>query len=259
MNELLNLAILASKNASKAILKHYNDYELYKKNDKSPLTTADLAANDEIFKALEKTGIPICSEERILPYESRASRSSFWLVDPLDGTKEFIDKNGEFCVCIALIENGNPVLSVIAIPCKDEIYYSNEIGKVYKNGNLITPLNQTPNFHLAGTRGKKIKANLFANKFNLEQKSMGSAIKFCMLASNEASAYARFGDSSLWDLAAGHFLVKASGGMVIDLKTDKEPIYNEKSLINNHFLTLDKNSLHLKDKMVEYIKNSIDI
>ncbi|PSM53316.1 3'(2'),5'-bisphosphate nucleotidase CysQ [Campylobacter blaseri] len=259
MNELLESAILASKNASKEILNHYSNYSLYAKDDKSPLTSADLAANDEIFKVLEKTDIPICSEESILPYEQREKLEEFWLIDPLDGTKEFIAKNGEFCICIALIKNGKPILGVINIPIKDEIYYSNEIGKVYKNENLLNFSSNSPNLHLTGRNGKKTKSSKFANYFNLTQTNLGSAIKFCKLASNEASAYARFGDSSLWDIAAGHFLVKASGGLVIDLKTKQDPIYNGKSLINNHFLALNKNSIHLKDKMVDYIKKYIAI
>ncbi|NLK66603.1 MAG: 3'(2'),5'-bisphosphate nucleotidase CysQ [Campylobacteraceae bacterium] len=247
MKELLSLAKLAVSSASEVILKHYDDYTVVKKEDNSPLTSADIAANDKIFEILGKSGIEICSEERILDNLG----SLFWLVDPIDGTREFIKKNGEFCVCIALIKDGRPVLSVISIPVTGEVFYSSGNGEVYKNGSLLTT-KKSPNLAFMGRSGNSKKRERINAHFNFEPKRLGSAIKFCRLAENEGAIYARFGDSSIWDNAAGDFLVEQSGGLMIDLKTREKPLYNQKILSNN-FICLDKNNAHLKDKILEFI------
>ncbi|CZE45904.1 3'(2'),5'-bisphosphate nucleotidase CysQ family protein [Campylobacter geochelonis] len=254
MKELLSLAVRAAKCAGEAILKHYQNYTLFQKSDKSPLTTADLAANDEIFKILSQTNIPICSEESILDDDLRLNLDKFWLVDPLDGTKEFIAQNGEFCVCIALIERGRPILGVIYIPIKDEIFYSCIGEKLYKNDEILKPLDKSPNLFLLGKHGNSKKGLSLANSLNLEPFRIGSAIKFCILSQNKASVYARFGASSIWDIAAGEFLLTQSGGVLIDLKTKKPPLYNQKNLINNPFIALDSNSLNLLNQSFEIIE-----
>ena len=132
MKELLKSAIQAAFDAGNEIIKHYDSYDLKYKSDNSPLTSADIAANEAIFSNLQKTKIPICSEEQIL---QDTDISTFWLVDPLDGTREFIQKNGQFCVCIALIQDFKPVLGVIFIPTKNEIFYTLK-GQIYKNDVL---------------------------------------------------------------------------------------------------------------------------
>lgn len=257
MNELLNLAVAAAKAAGKEILKHYDDYKLYKKDDNSPVTTADLAANEAIFKILEKSGIEICSEEQILPYEKRKNLENFWLIDPLDGTKDFIAKDGEFCVCIALIgKDGRPKIGVIYIPVTDEIFYAGN-GEIYKNGEILSPKSQTPNLFLFGkSLGKSqnsTKRLEFAKHFGFEYEKMGSAIKFCKIAENSAASYARLGPSSLWDIAAGDMLVTQSGGVIIDLKTLKPPLYNGENLLNNPYLVLDRNTAKMADEMLKFI------
>lgn len=255
MKELLDLAKIAGYSAGKEILKHYDSYKLYEKQDKSPLTSADIVANEKIFEILSKSGYEICSEETILDEEKRTSNSTFWLVDPLDGTKEFIKKNGEFCVCIALIKNSRPVLASIYIPTKDEIFYSGGNKEIYKNNSLIKPKPQTPNLSLLGRSSKSKKREIINAKFNFVPFSLGSAIKFCHLVENKAGIYARFGDSYIWDNAAGDFLVEQSGGMVIDLKTGDKPLYAKK-LLNNHFLALDKNNIYLKDEILKFINET---
>lgn len=254
MSELLNLAVRAAKAAGKEILKNYNDYKLYIKPDKSPLTTADLAANDVIFKILEKSKIPICSEEKILPFDERKNCENFWLIDPLDGTQEFIAKNGEFCVCIALIgKDGCPKLSVIMIPFTDEVFCAERGGKIYKNGKILKSLEYTSPLFLLGRHGNSKKRIKFAKNFGYEYKRIGSAIKFCRLAENAAASYLRLGPSSLWDIAAGDLLVEASGGITIDLKTKKPPVYNGENLLNNPFLVLDRNSVDFLDEYINFI------
>lgn len=253
--ELLEIAVRAAKKASKEILKHYDNFEIYTKEDKSPLTTADLAANEAITNELSKTGIKICSEESILGDDERVKEEQFWLVDPLDGTKEFIAQNGEFCVCIALIKSGRPILSVIAIPCKDKIFYSGGGKVVYINSEILNPQNKTPNLFLMGKHGSSKKREEFAKKFGFEIKAIGSAIKFCRITENLASTYVRLGPSSLWDIAAGDFLVEQSGGVTIDLSTMEKPLYNRPTLINNPYLVVDKNHIKNLDKYLEFFKD----
>ena len=251
MQELLNLAISAAREAGKEILKHYEKFEIYEKEDKSPLTTADLAANEIILKILGKSGIKICSEESILSADERKNAEMFWLVDPLDGTKEFIAQNGEFCVCIALIKAGRPILSAIYIPVSDELFYSKGEGIVYKNGEILPKCDRTPNLFLLGRHGNSAKRTELASKFSYELKRIGSAIKFCRICENKAGGYSRLGPSSLWDIAAGDFLVTQSGGMIIDLKTCELPRYDSESLINNPYLVLDRNNIKFLDEMLK--------
>ena len=253
MKELLELAVIAGNSASKAILKHYDKFDIYTKTDKSPLTTADLAANETIMQILSKSGIKICSEESVLDSSERVNLEYFWLVDPLDGTKEFIAQNGEFCVCIALIKNGRPILSVISIPVTGEIFYSKGENIVYKNGEVLPKLNETPNLFLLGRNGNPTKRLEFAKTFGLDFARIGSAIKFCRLSENKAAAYGRFSNCSLWDIAAGDFLLEQSGGITIDLTTKQKPLYNTESLLTNPYLSLDKNNIHLLDEMVKFI------
>ena len=257
MNELLDLAVLAGNLASKEILKHYDKFEVYTKQDKSPLTTADIAANDIIMATLEKSGIKICSEESVLRADERMSADSFWLIDPLDGTKEFIAQNGEFCVCIALIKHGRPILSAIAIPVTGEIFYSKGENIVYKNGEILPKISKTPNLFLLGRHGNPIKRYQIAEKFGFEFARVGSAIKFCRLSENKAASYGRFSKCSLWDIAAGDFLVEQSGGITLDLTTGAKPLYNTQSLETNPYISLDRNNIHLLDKIVQAIKEKL--
>lgn len=256
MTDLLDAAKRAGINASREILKHYENFEIHTKEDKSPLTTADLAANEAIMTKLEKTGIKICSEESILGEEERLKEDRFWIVDPLDGTKEFIARNGEFCVCIALVERGRPILSVIAVPCTDEIFYSSGGGVVYRNGEILKPKESTPKLFLMGKHGSNKKRLDFASNFGFEIARTGSAIKFCRLAENYAATYTRLGPSSLWDTAAGDFLVEQSGGISIDLVTMEKPLYNRPTLINNPYLVVDKNHMPNLDEYLEFFKKA---
>lgn len=254
LDELLALAIDAAKKANAAIMQNYDKFDIFVKADRSPLTNADLAANDVIMSTLEPSGIAICSEECVLDSKRRMSEERFWLIDPLDGTKEFIARNGEFCVCIALIEHGRPILATISIPISGDIYSSNG-GGVYKNDMLLPRPNRAPQIFMHGRHGKSVKYVQFAQKFGMQLVRKGSAIKFCILAEGGASAYARFSDCSLWDIAAGDFLLHQSGGAVVDLKTMRAPLYNGKSLINNHYLAVGANAAKLLPKMLEFVKN----
>lgn len=243
MNELLQVAIKAARSAGDEIIKHYNNYELEYKSDNSPLTSADLAANEALFFWLSKTGISICSEENILPYEQRGENSTFWLVDPLDGTKQFIKKNGEFCVCVALIENGVPRMSVIYIPVSREIFYSSGNSMVYKNDVLLKTSNDGDNILISNSSLKDdLNVQKMITNFNLEHVTCGSAVKFCRLVEGSAGMYIRKKACNIWDIAAGDYLVRQSGGVLLNLDTNSIFNYNvENYLMNGNFIALNKN------------------
>ncbi|MDL0088945.1 3'(2'),5'-bisphosphate nucleotidase CysQ family protein [Campylobacter gastrosuis] len=249
MRDLLDLAKFSALQAGAEILKHYEKYDLFTKTDKSPLTSADLASNKKIFEILGKSGIKISSEEQILSEVC----DEFWLVDPLDGTKEFIDKNGEFCVCIALIKHGTPVLGVIFIPCENALFYASENGAFRVDLNTQTSIKLGQNdekiFYLS-RRSAGAKSTALANHFGFKTQKIGSAIKFCRLVQN-GGIYARFSPSYIWDNAAGDALVRFSGGAMISLKQKTAPTYDLTELKNPHFIALSHKFLVLKDEIFE--------
>lgn len=253
MKELLKSAIQAAFDAGNEIIKHYDSYDLKYKSDNSPLTSADIAANEAIFSNLQKTKIPICSEEQIL---QDTDISTFWLVDPLDGTREFIKKNGQFCVCIALIQDFKPVLGVIFIPTKNEIFYTLK-GQIYKNDVLLNTANLGNNTMICSNQtsmsGNTAK---FANHFSLNLDKFGSAIKFCHLIQGNASVYLRFGNSNIWDIAAGDCLLRNSGGAMISLKTQKPFEYSLKNLKNDQFIAVNSHQMPNLPLYLEYLKKN---
>lgn len=266
MSELLNLAKKAAVNAGAQIMKFYSaDNTALKvclKDDSSPLTSADLAANEAIIKILSKSGIKICSEESIL---QESDKDEFWLVDPLDGTKEFLARNGEFCVCIALIKKARPVLGVVFIPVSRELFYADENGAFKEildaKSESITKIDlnakseKFQNYVFLSRRGDSQVAELIKQNLNLKQISLGSAIKFCRLV-EFGGVYLRFAPSYLWDNAAGDALVNFCGGKVFDANSSKEMSYEFADLKSPFFIALSKNTLNLKDKITQLYKQS---
>ena len=246
--------ISIAKQAGKEILKIYEkDYAIeykkskYKGEEKSPLTEADKNSNNIINEELKKINpkIPILSEEsKEIPYSKRKDWRYFWLIDPLDGTKEFIKKNGEFTINIALINNGLPILGVVYVPAKDIIYYGDENGSFkQENGNAV--------IKLEAKEKTKDKLIVVASRshFNQETKeyienlgkkykliSAGSSLKLCLIAEGKADIYPRLGPTMEWDTAAAHAVVKFSGRKIYDYKTKKELIYNKEILLNEWFV-----------------------
>jgi len=251
MTELLTIATAAAKAAGSEILKHYENFKIELKADNSPVTTADLAANDAIFGILERSQIPICSEENLLNENDRLNLKRFWLVDPLDGTKDFIAKTGQFCTCIALIEGGRPILSAIYAPVFGDLYYADESGS-YKNGNLIEPKNPAPNVALVGFHNNPSAAKdaVFAH-FGVEMKKIASAIKYCAIAQNQAFLNLGSNKMSLWDVAAGDLILRQSGGILLNLLTREPPMYNTKELKMPPTLALNRENAHLADEICE--------
>jgi len=240
INRLNDIAVRAGED----ILKIYNseDFEISTKADNSPLTIADRNSHDLIKANLSRLypEIPVVSEEDHLPdYESRRSWKYFWLVDPLDGTKEFIHRNGEFTVNIALIQNDNPVAGVIYVPVTQELYYADCTGAYKQYDDKIRELcvNKNPEkLTVVKSRShSSVQEDLFFSNFVIDETiTAGSSIKFCLIAEGRASLYYRSGPTWEWDTAAGHAIVKYAGGYVTDATTG-EFLYNKETLLNNAF------------------------
>lgn len=248
---MLKQVIEIAKNAGDAIMEIYNDADLSTvvdiKADDSPLTLADKASNDVIVKALQEQfpEIPIMSEEMAQEsFEVRKDWNRFFCVDPLDGTKEFIKKNGEFTVNIALIENGNPVLGVIYVPVKEVTYAGTSEGalKISSGKEESLCINKKSSERIA-VRSKShaaVEEEALLEKYEVvDSISVGSSLKFCMVAEGKADIYYRHGPTMEWDTAAGQAVVQAAGGKVY--KGDKEEelfTYNKENLLNGSFLVL---------------------
>ena len=250
-NDMLDTIIKIAIEAGNEIMKIYEDADLsnvvdYKADD-SPLTLADQASNKVIVKMLEEnfSDIHIMSEEMAqAPYEDRKDWTKFFCVDPLDGTKEFIKKNGEFTVNIALIENGKPVLGVIYVPVKKIVYAGDSNGafKIEKGEKQAIQVNNYSS-EVVAVRSKSHAApeeEDLLSKYNVvDSMSVGSSLKFCMVAEGKADVYYRHGPTMEWDTAAGQAVVSAAGGKVYKgATTDEEFSYNKENLLNGSFLCL---------------------
>ncbi|MBG15034.1 MAG: 3'(2'),5'-bisphosphate nucleotidase [Crocinitomicaceae bacterium] len=246
-NQLLQLAKSAAILAGEEILKVYNkDFDVSYKEDESPLTIADKNANTVIEKMLLESKIPILSEEgRQVPFEERKNWDKLWIVDPLDGTKEFVKRNGEFTVNIALIENGSPVMGVIYVPVTNVLYYASEEGAFKESKNSIDKLpivTDRQSFIAVGSRShqspetKAYFDSLINKHGKVEVISMGSSLKICLVAEGKADVYPRFAPTMEWDTAAGHAIANYANKKLIDYKTKNEMKYNREQLLNNWFI-----------------------
>ncbi len=228
-------------NAAQAILDVYKkvDPQVKYKKDDSPVTEADIIANTIIIEGLKKfSDFPVLTEETQIDYEERKNWDKFWLVDPLDGTKDFLVKNNQFTVNIALVENRKPVLGVVLIPAEGLCYWSEKDKGSFKNGERI--FNNSQRTDLIGSDSNfhsTEETKAFYAKYNVNNiKRYGSALKFCKLAEGEIDVYARLNGTMEWDTAAGHIIMNEAGCKIIDIVTKKEIIYNRENLVNNHFI-----------------------
>lgn len=249
-SELLQIAIKASETASGEILDvhHSNDFQAESKEDKSPLTLADKRAHAAIVSILKETGLPILSEEgKTIPYEERKQWEYFWMVDPLDGTKEFLKRNGEFTVNIALIHNQKPILGVVAVPVSGDVFYAAE-GKAFlkRSGQIIDlPKRNLVSLAQPGLRVVASRSHMSPETQDfisaLKEPSLvskGSSLKFMLLAEGLADVYPRFAPTMEWDTAAAHAIVNAVGISVKQKDSEQELAYNKEDLLNPHFLCI---------------------
>lgn len=246
--ELLEPVREIARAAAERILSIYEaDFAVREKQDRSPLTEADMASHECIVVGLSKLtpGIPVLSEEsKALPFAERSKWRRYWLVDPLDGTKEFIKKNGEFTVNIALIDRHEPVLGVVHVPVTETTYYAAEGAGCFRMApgdaepvQLKTRQANPTKLVVSGSRshgGETLQKFVQSLPGEVEFIAKGSSLKLCLVAEGLADIYPRFGPTSEWDTAAAQCVVEQAGGIVVDL--DFQPIrYNAKDDILNPF------------------------
>ena len=241
--------VTIAKEAGDVIMQIYKqDFEVEYKQDNSPLTLADKKANDIIEGGLNKLSInfPILSEEgKEIPYKDRRQWEYFWLVDPLDGTKEFVQKNGEFTVNIALINKGVPVLGVVYAPALDVCYWAKQGEGAFKDGQKlpIKTVNQRNTYKIVASRSHMSnETQMFIDAIDTQKEkeliSIGSSLKICLVAEGEVDIYPRLGPTMEWDTGAAHAVVIESGGVLQKYKDGKHSKhkYNKVDLLNQWFL-----------------------
>lgn len=263
MSDLLFTAIKAAIEAGKNILSIYNDpnadFSIERKKDNSPLTIADRKSHETIEAILQSTELPVLSEEgRDIPYEERKNWELFWMIDPLDGTKEFIKKNGEFTVNIALINRDTPVAGVIYVPVTGELYFaSKEAGArkvasieefqgdwdtLIKKSYSLPEHSEKNQYTIVASRSHMSpETEAFINQQKekhqqVEIVSKGSSLKICLVAEGKAEVYPRFAPTMEWDTAAGHAIAKHAGKNIY-LTDEITPMkYNKENLLNSWFI-----------------------
>lgn len=251
MNELLNEVTLIARAAGEAIMEVYRGHiEVERKEDNSPLTVADLAANHVIQSNLKKltSDLPIISEESAsIDYSIRSAWRRYWLVDPLDGTREFIKRNDEFTVNIALIEEGRPVLGVVYAPALSLMYSASaEAGAIKQHGTAAptairarhldagTPVVAGSRSH-AGEKMETFLQQVEARHGTPKLLSLGSSLKICLVAEGEADVYPRLGPTSEWDTAAAQAVLECAGGSIVDREGNVLRYNTKASLLNPEF------------------------
>ena len=255
----LDSAESIAREAGAAIMKVYaRDFSASEKQDKSPLTEADTAAHEIIVRRLKELQpeLPILSEEAVGDFSGVDPNGRYWLVDPLDGTKEFIKRNGEFTVNIALIEQGRAILGVVYAPVPDVAYLAEAGTGAYKTGADGKRVPIRVNEHRDGTPWRVVGSRSHAGDSlaaflerlgNHELVSMGSSLKICLVAEGAADVYPRMGPTSLWDTAAAQCVVEQSGGNVIRLTGEPLSYGDPSSVLNPYFLVHGKSSVHWPD------------
>ncbi len=261
MDKLIDIAIQASLDGGREILDVYSsDIAVEMKDDRSPLTMADKRAHIAIMEQLQATDLPILSEEgKEMDYSERSHWNRFWMVDPLDGTKEFIKRNGEFTVNIALIEEGIPIAGIIYVPVRKELYVGMKGDAAFKldgvepdakvllndlrvKGDHLPKAQGNRPYMVVGSRShmspetEEFISELKTKHGEVDIVSMGSSLKICLVAEGVADSYPRFAPTMEWDTAAGHGIALGAGCQVMDRSTGEPMRYNKENLLNNWFL-----------------------
>jgi 3'(2'), 5'-bisphosphate nucleotidase len=243
---LLFIAKEAALEAGSAIMQVYEsmNFAVEYKEDQSPLTIADTSAHEIIKRKLQATGIPLLSEEgRLTPYSERQGWDRFWLVDPLDGTKEFIKHNKDFTVNIALIKDGQPALGIVYAPAMELLFWNDLEGRAWKqqNGDQVTEIHTRRNDKVEGIVASKSHLSKETEEYikqfpHAKLQTIGSSLKFMLVAEGKADCYPRFGPTMEWDTAAAHAIVEAAGGQVTQHNSDEPLYYNKETLLNPWFI-----------------------
>lgn len=274
-DEMYALAIDASIQAGAEIAAIYNkDFEVNFKADQSPLTAADLASHKCIEALLADTQLPLLSEEgNEIPWSTRQIWSSYWLIDPLDGTKEFVKRNGEFTVNIALIENGFPIFGVIFIPAENQLFFGGKgIGcyrfilmderplhekntldewkraadKLPVNAQLSTDIRVMLSRSHVSEKTEQWLSELKTHFASIKSVNVGSSIKFCRVAEGMVQIYPRFSPTMQWDTAAGQAIAEGAGMHVVSWPDKVRLSYHRENLLNPHFMVFDPRSISIE-------------
>jgi len=258
--QINDLIFIAEKAGSQILSIYYQEninWEVSFKSDSSPLTLADKVSNKTIcdFLTEKYPQIPIISEEnKSIDYEVRKVFPLFWLIDPLDGTKEFIKRNGEFTVNIALVENSKVVLGVVHVPCHQKTYFAQKNGGSFciNQGQkeaikVLTFKSEDENLILVASRSHfNEETAAFVSKYkNPVLVSQGSSLKFMLIAEGKAHIYPRLGPTMEWDTAAAQIIVEESGGKVVSFIDDAQLIYNKQNLLNPYFYVTGNESSNI--------------
>lgn len=242
VNDLIDIM----KEAGKELLLSYarKDFEIGTKNDGSVFTSADITVNEIITKRISSlSSFPIVSEEGVQDNSLHKESEYLWLIDPLDGTKDFINGRPDFTINVALIKYNEPIFGIIFVPIHDDIYYASKGAGSFKNGDRIYSIS---------TRNELIALESFyhssTKNFSFYQKNnianvikYGSSLKFCKIAEGAADVYLRLSPTMEWDTAAGQIILTEAGGNLIDLTSNKPLIYNKETRINNNFIAYGHN------------------
>ena len=263
ITELCKLTIAASIEAGKEIMKVYHSehQNISSKGDDSPLTQADLNSNAKIVEYLKDTGIPVISEEiKNIDFKERKDWNECWIIDPMDGTKEFVNRNGEFTVNIALLRNGVLEIGVIYAPVLNTLYFTDQdtlvaykssvawdqeyaIDQVIAQSVKLTPQKDAQQLKIVASKSHLnqetkdyIESASQKDSRTLEMVSVGSSLKFCLVAEGKAEVYPRFGPTMEWDTAAGQAICEAAGVQVTSMEYGLPLQYNKEDLYNPFFL-----------------------
>jgi 3'(2'), 5'-bisphosphate nucleotidase len=254
----LDLAIKASLKAGEVVMDVYNskEFNITSKEDNSPLTLADKLSNKVILDELSASNIPVLSEEsKQINYNVRCNWQKLWIIDPIDGTKEFIKKNGEFTINIALINNSEPTIGVVYVPANKSLYFAekklgsflvNNISSFedIKKSNIrnLSIKNDTDVYTIVVSRShmneetKQYVQEKMKKFKNVETKSFGSSLKICKIADGSANCYPRFGPTMEWDTAAAHCIAEISGCKIFNAINEEKIFYNKENLLNPFFI-----------------------
>jgi len=257
LNELLTIAIAASKKAGVEVTRHYQqgDYTAEMKEDNSPVTSADIAANDVLMEQLQvlTPDIPIISEEvGAVSLEQRKNWPRYWLLDPIDGTGEFILASGDFAVNIALIENGWPAIGVIHAPDKQVTYFAQKgLGAFKESGQetkkiVVEPYDGQRKIKVAVSRRQKLNlmGQYLTDNFDFEYIALGScSLKNCLIAEGLADCYLRIGPTGEWDTGASQCILEQAGGKILDSEFNPLSYNQRESLLNPDFISLGNNDI----------------
>jgi len=258
VNKLIDLAIDAARDAGVVIMRHYMQaLTVHYKQDHSPLTLADLESHHVIFDRLALSGLTVVSEEGD---DLQLEAQRYWLVDPLDGTKDFLAGNDQFTVNIALIDRGRPVIGVVYAPASDDLFWGAGDKGAHRIGCGVTSLlsmqARAQNLRMAISRfHDHPDVEKFAAQNAISQRvAIGSALKYGLLASAEVDVFPRLVGSSEWDTAAGQCVLEAAGGLVLDWNTGKSLIYGKPRRRNPRLLAIRSPYRYLEFKLEYYQK-----